>query len=157
MPHFINLFENVYSSSLTRSFWLANEYNSWLWFRWFWRLGARSRISWKDCYWSLFVFLQELVQFLLIVFIYIVEICWVKPGNWEKIEVTFSWKLLFKSSQMYTESVFPRYIIHTQEMIDPLPWKQSAEPLWCEASIVKPVDVPRAHFVSLAKIVTFCR
>jgi len=49
---------------------------------------------------------------------------------------------------MNTESVFSRYIIHTQKMIDPLPRKQGAQPLWCEATIVKPVNVPCAHFVS---------
>lgn len=156
LSHFIYFLEDIDASSLTWSLGLAYENYTWLRLRWFRWLRARCRIHRKYRCWSLFVFRQKLIQLLLIVLIDVVEICWVQPCHWEKVVVTLPWKLLFKSSQMYTESVLSRYIVHAEEVIDSLPWKQSAQPFGCEASIVEPVDIPCAHFISLPKIVTFC-
>jgi hypothetical protein len=43
---------------------------------------------------------------------------------------------------VYSESIFSGDIVHTKEVVHSLPWKKCAEPLWCQAPIIKPVNIP---------------
>jgi hypothetical protein len=89
------------------------------------------------------------LHFLLIVLVNVEEISGVEPGHREKIVLPLPREFFAETTQMYAESIFPGNVIHTEKVIDALPGKKCAEPLWCEATIIKPVNVPR-RVVSLS-------
>ena len=92
-----------------------------------------------------------LEKLLLIVFIDVEEVRWIEPSHGEEIVLSPSGELFPKTSQMYPESIFTRDVIHSEEMIDSLPWQKRAQPLWCETPVVKPVYVP--HVLSVPLII----
>ncbi len=113
----------------------------------------------KDCWWLLLswywvrrLFCLMFIHLLLIIFDDIEEISWVKPSYWEKIVLSFLWEFFSKTTQVYTQSIFARNIVHSQEVVDALPRLKCAQPFRSQATIIKPVYIPRS-IISLALII----
>jgi hypothetical protein len=82
---------------------------------------------------AILYFLFSFFQFLLCIFLNVVEFSWVNPSLWEEIVVL--WILLLESLQMHAKSTFPTQIIHTQKVIDSLSWGKTTLEFGSHATI----------------------
>lgn len=62
--------------------------------------------------------LSPLFLLLFVVELNFVKVCWVDPGLGKKLVLL--WKLFLQSLQVDAERVFPRYIVHAEEVVDAL-------------------------------------